>query len=247
MSELARGVGDLGRGLAFLRKHPRLWGWVIAPAIATLVLLIGIIFGVTRLASPLVERATSALPSLVQGVAGSLLWIIVVIGLAIGAYLVFVALVGVIAGPFCELLSEAVEQRLTGQPGPPFALGRFLREAAIGLAHGVRRLVVAIVGFLLLFALSFIPVIGTIAAMVIGGWLAARAAAYDAYDGVLARRGMAYRDKLAYLRANRSRTLGLGAAVAGMLLVPGLNLIALGVGATGATLAAHELAKRPRG
>ena len=41
----------------------------------------------------------------------------------------------------------------------------------------------------------------------------------------------------AYLARHRGRTLGLGATVAGMLLVPGLNLIALGIGAVGATLA----------
>ncbi len=241
MSELANGVHDLARGFGFLRKHPRLWGWVIAPAIATLVLLIAIIAGVVLLATPFVDRVTAALPSWLQGIGGSLLWILVVVALGIGAWLVFVALVGVIAGPFCELLSEAVEERLTGRKGPAFSFPRFLREAAIGIGHGLRRLVVALVGIALLFALSFVPVIGTIAAMLLGAWFAARAAAYDAYDGVLSRRGLAYRGKLAYLSRHRSRTLGLGAAVAGMLLVPGLNLVALGLGAVGATLAAHEL------
>ena len=38
---------------------------------------------------------------------------------------------------------------------------------------------------------------------------------------------------------------GIGAAVAGLLLVPGVNLIALGVGTTGATLAALELEAGP--
>ena len=52
---------------------------------------------------------------------------------------------------------------------------------------------------------------------------------------------MAYRDKLAYLARHRGRTLGLGLAVSGMLLVPGLNLIALGLGSAGATVAVHAL------
>ena len=47
-------------------------------------------------------------------------------------------------------------------------------------------------------------------------------------------------DKLAYLAEHRSRTYGLGAATAGMLLVPGLNLVALGLGAAGATVAMHD-------
>ena len=62
-------------------------------------------------------------------------------------------------------------------------------------------------------------------------------AAYDCYDAVLSRRDLPYEAKTAYLAARRGRTFGLGAAVAGMLLVPVLNLVALGVGAAGATLA----------
>jgi uncharacterized protein involved in cysteine biosynthesis len=94
-------------------------------------------------------------------------------------------------------------------------------------------------------------VIGSIAAVLIGGWLAARGAAYDCYDAVLARRSLSYGDKLAYLARHRQRTFGLGAAVAAMLFVPGLNLIALGVGAAGATVAAHAIERddgraRPR-
>ena len=112
--------------------------------------------------------------------------------------------------------------------------------------HGVRRLITVLVGIVLLFALGLIPVVGTIAAAVIALWLAGRGAAYDAYDAVLSRREMAYRDKLAYLDRHRSRTLGLGITVAGMLLVPGLNLVALGLGAVGATLAAHDLERVTR-
>jgi CysZ protein len=85
--------------------------------------------------------------------------------------------------------------------------------------------------------LGFVPVIGTIAALLLGAYFTARGAAYDCYDAVLSRRDLPYGRKTAYLAANRSRTLGLGAAVAGMLIVPVLNLVSLGVGATGATLA----------
>jgi uncharacterized protein involved in cysteine biosynthesis len=88
--------------------------------------------------------------------------------------------------------------------------------------------------------LGFAPVIGTIAAVIVAAWLAAHAAAYDSYDAVLGRRLMPYRGKLAYLAHHRGRTIGLGAAVAGLLFVPGLNLIALGLGAAGATVASLE-------
>jgi uncharacterized protein involved in cysteine biosynthesis len=61
---------------------------------------------------------------------------------------------------------------------------------------------------------------------------------------VLARRLLPYHDKFGYRAAHRGRTTGLGAAVTALLLIPGLNLVALGLGAAGATLAAHELDAR---
>jgi CysZ protein len=241
MSELSRGIGDLGRGLRFLGARPALWKWVIAPSLVTLVLLIGAIVLVARLAGSLVAKVTGWLPDSLAGVGGGLLWIVVVAALSFGALLVFVAVAGMVAGPFCELLSEAIEEQVTGQPGPPFSLGAFLRGVVAGLAHGLRRLLAALAGLVVLFAIGLVPVVGTIAALALGGWFTARAAAYDCYDAVLSRRNLPYEGKLAYLARHRGRTLGLGAGVAGLLLIPGVNLLALGVGAAGATLAALEL------
>src|SRR5690242_14186256 len=116
MTDLVRGLRDLGRGLAFLNQHPRLWGWVIAPAIATLLLLGGVIAVVVMMAAPAVHAVERWLPDL-GGVVSWLEWTIVVGGLIAGAWLVFVNVAGLVAGPLCELLSEAVEERLTGRPG----------------------------------------------------------------------------------------------------------------------------------
>lgn len=229
------------KGFRFLVAHPRLWSWVIAPAVVTLLLLIAAIWGVASAVGPLVAWVTGWMPSWVESWASGLVWLLVVVALGLGALLVFVTVAGVVAGPFNELLSEAVEEQLTGIPGPRFSLLGFARDALVGLLHGIRRLLVFLVGVVLVFGLSFIPVVGTIVGAAIGFWLAGRGAAYDCYDAVLARRGLRYEAKLAYLARHRARTFGLGAAVAGLLLVPGLNLIALGLGATGATLAAHEL------
>jgi CysZ protein len=229
---LARGMTDVGDGFRFLAAHRGLWKWVLAPAVVTLALLAGAIAGAVALAAPVLDRA---------GWGGWILRIVVIAALVVGAVVVFVAVVGVVAGPFNEILSEKVEEKLTGRPGAPFRAGAFARGLVVGLLQGIWRLVVAVAGSLVVFAIALVPVIGTIAATVLGGWLGARATAYDCYDAVLARRDLRSADKTAYLRRHRQRTFGLGLTVTGLLLVPGVNLVALGVGAIGATLAAHEL------
>lgn len=241
VSSLSTGVGDIGRGFRFLNQHPRLWGWVIAPAIVTLLIMVGLVAGVAHLVDPAVGWATGWLPDVVRGLASALVWLVVIVGLGAGALFVFMAVAGIVAGPFNELLSEAVEARLTGRPAPRFSVGALLNGFVLGIAHGVRRLVVALLAFVLVFVLGFIPLIGTIGALALGFYVSARGAAYDCYDAVLARRELSYRDKLAFLAQHRGRTLGLGAGVTAMLFVPFVNLVALGLGTAGATMAAREL------
>ena len=246
MVQIASGVRDIQRGLGVLRAHPALWKWVIAPAAITLVLLLAAIAGVGYLVDPVVDRLVGDLPGWFPYAARSVVTVAVILGLAFGALVVFVSVVGMVAGPFNELLSEHIEAALTGEPPAAFSWLAFARGAVLGIVHGLRRIAVSLFGLVLVLLLGLVPVIGTIAAALIGGWLAGRAAAYDCYDAVLSRRSLSYRDKLAYLARNRGRTFGLGAAVAAMLLVPGVNLVALGLGTAGATVAAHAMERDAR-
>jgi uncharacterized protein involved in cysteine biosynthesis len=92
---------------------------------------------------------------------------------------------------------------------------------------------------------AIIPVIGPAIAFALGAYFAGSSAAYDCFDAIHARRLWSYRQKLDFLRAHRGRTLGVGGATAGLMLVPIVNLCALGVGATGATLAVIDLERTP--
>jgi CysZ protein len=237
MKELGRGLGDVRRGFAFLNQHPRLWGWVIAPAIVTVLLLAALVVAVMKIAGSLVVKLTSWMPDAIVGVGEWIIWVILLGALVMGALLVFVALAGVVAGPFSELLSEAVEEQVTGKKGPAFSFGAFVSSALRGIGHGIRRVLVAIAVAIGLFVLGFVPVIGTLAALGLGYYFAAKGAAYDCYDAVLSRREMSYEAKQQFIARQGHRGLGLGAGVAAMLIVPFVNLVALGVGAAGATLA----------
>jgi CysZ protein len=244
MEQLATGVRDFGRGVSVLNAHPRLWKWIIAPAVVTGLLIAGSIVGILRVVDPVSSWIVRHLPSVIAHLASSVVTALIVVVLVAAALLVFVPVAGMIAGPFNEILSEHIESQLTGRPSAPFSLRAFVHGFARGVSHGVRRLLATLLGLVLVFALGFVPVIGTIAAMLLGAWLTAHGAAYDCYDAVLARRAMSYRDKIGYLARHRQRTLGLGATVATLLLVPGVNLVALGLGAAGATVAAVALDAR---
>ena len=232
-----RGAGDVAMGARHLGARPRLWGWVAAPALLTLLLLIALVWLVASAAAPLVDGLTGWTPDSIEGAARALAWIAVIAGLTVAAAFIFVPVSGVIAEPFLERLSAAVEAELTGAPpSPPFSLLGFLRDALVGALKSLGSVAAALGLALGLFALSLVPVIGAVAAAVIGGWLSARGAAADCYQATLERRGLDRAAQRAYLARLGHRPLGLGAAVTALLLVPVVNLAAHAFGAVGATL-----------
>lgn len=239
--ELTGGVTDGVRGASYLVRNPRLWVWVLLPAViigALLFLSIGWLLAFLH--GPL-ARVTSFIPG---HWAAHVIEVLAGLVLAVASLAIVLSLAALIAGPFNEMLSEAIEERVTGVPGPTFHLGHFLYDLLIGAIHAVRRIAIYLVTMgLLLLAGIFIPVAGALVTTIGGVLATARFASYDAYDAVFSRRRMRYRDKMAHLNANLWRTMGLGAVVSAVLLVPGLNLIALSIGAAGATLRSIDVAR----
>ncbi len=215
--ELAGGVLDGLHGAAYLARHHRLWKWVLAPALVV----------------TLIAVATLGWLVALVGTLGLVGWT----SLAIACASVIVTVASLIGGPFNEILSEAIEEHEAGVRPPTFSLARFLYEVSIGVAHAVRRGIPYVVLVVVMLVIGrFVPVVGSPLAAFGSAWLTARYASYDAYDAIWARRHWRYRQKTAFLREQRWRTLGLGAFVAVTLIVPGLNVVGLAMGSTGATL-----------
>jgi uncharacterized protein involved in cysteine biosynthesis len=147
----------------------------------------------------------------------------------------------VVAGPFQQAdCRRPSKEQLTGIPAPRFSLRRFARDALTGLAHGLRRLLIFLVGAVILFAVTFVPMVRTIAARHrFPGWRRGACITTPCWRG--AKIGFLQARSLPAWPDTAKRTFGLGAAVAALLVVPGVNLVALGLGTTGATLAAGEL------
>ncbi len=234
LGDLLRGVLDALRGAAYLVTHPRTWKFVIAPAIVAVILLVVAIGSVLGLLSGPIAALAAYLPG---SWGDNVLRLLAGVALAIASVVIFVSVASMVAGPFNEMLSEAIEERETGVTSPSFRLLPFLRDLVVGIVHAARRVVVYLVVMIVLLVVGIaVPVVGTVIATVFGAIATARFASYDAYDAVWSRHRLSYRDKISYMRNDRWRTLGLGAAISLLLIVPGLNVVGLAIGATGATL-----------
>ncbi|MGE0872107.1 MAG: EI24 domain-containing protein [Kofleriaceae bacterium] len=242
--EVARGAGDTLRGAAYLARNPRLWPWVIAPAVVALVLLVIVAGWLLSVASAPIAAVSAWLPG---EWLDNVLRIIATIIVAVLGVSVFVSVASLIAGPFNEMLSERVEARVTGAPSPPFSVLGFVVDLVVGITHAARRIVRYLILLALLLVVALVPAIGPVLATVGSAYVTAQFAAYDAHDAVFARKRWRYRDKVEYLRVRRWRSLGFGGPIALLLLVPGANVVALAIGATAATLTVIDEDRAARG
>jgi CysZ protein len=164
------------------------------------------------------------------------------VALVVGVILLLVysyaAVVLAVGEPFYEKIWRRVENRLGDAPTPlaetvMAGLGR-------GILNGLRLLVPAIGMAIVFLLLSLIPVIGPIAASVLGalwgGWsLTVQLTGY-AFDG----RGRTLSDRLIALRSRRARSFGFGIATYVLLLVPGLAIFLMPSAVAGATALARD-------
>jgi uncharacterized protein involved in cysteine biosynthesis len=178
-------------------------------------------------------------------VIGPLLTAVYVIAAPIASIFLFFPVASAISGPFNEELAEEVEAELAGREGPPFSLPRLVRDLALTVVHEARRFWRWLVlGGAVFGGSLLLPGVGPFIALAGGAYVAARFAAWDTLDYTTSRWGWSFAQKTEFLRARRSLALGLGAFVAGLMLVPVVNALALPFGAAGGALLLHDARRR---
>ncbi len=154
-------------------------------------------------------------------------------GAVVLAAITFTALTLAVGDPFYERIWRAVELDLGGEvPEQGAGFWRGVADAAGLVALGiVAALVVALVGF--------IPLVGGVAAPVLGvvasGWLLARELSSRAFDA----RGISAADRAVLLRGSRAQLLGFGVATQLCFLVPLGAIVTMPAAVAGSTMLAR--------
>jgi len=142
-----------------------------------------------------------------------------------------------LAAPFLEVLSARVERVLQGQDAlTPVRPLPWLRDLVRALGHAFLLLLL----WMGLFPLSFLPGLGHVLWLV-GSWLLL---AYNFASFALERRRWSFREQWRMLLREWAATLGFGAAVFLVLLLPLVGLVLLPTAAVGGTLLVLEIDTR---
>ena len=169
-----------------------------------------------------------------------LLW---VVGLVVS-----LAFASIIAAPFNDLLSEAVEKIVAGNEGPPFSVAELVRGALRSLLLESAKLALFVLVMGPLFVASFaIPVAGQAIYTVVGFFFAAFYFGIDYVDWPASRRGHGTRWRFRFAMRNLMPMLGFGVGVWVLLFVPVLNLLLMPAAVAGGTQLFLDLAAAEEG
>ncbi len=110
----------------------------------------------------------------------------------------------------------------------------------------VRRLVYFVGVTLLVFALTLVPVLGTLLGPVAQLWFTARMLSWELLDPYFERRGLVYADQRALLKQQRGTMFGFGAPYTMLLALPIVGPLGFGLAQAAAALLVSE-SLEPRG
>lgn len=231
------------KGMRFIYgQHPELAKIWIFPIIITLGFLILLFLGSNEFHAALTnmmwEEPTgdgfgASIGRFFHGFVEILVWLLMMVA----GLLIVVVTSTVVAAPFNDALSEAVECIVTGTEPKPFSLGVVLRDTVrtVGLEL-LKLLLYALVMVPLFLASLVVPVVGQILYTVFGFFFTATYFAIDYVDWPASRqnRGIGYRLEL--IRQNFLPMLGFGSGVWLCLFIPLVNLLFMPAAVAGGTL-----------
>ena len=242
-----RGVSYVLRGMRFVYvQHPALARYWVFPILITGASLAAVFYGagsyyddlggaVWSLFPESWNEATGWVGGLLRALRGLIEFIAGVLLTLLGLVLVLVVS-AVVAAPFNDALSEAVEHILTGETAPPFSLSRMVADVARTVRLELLKVMLYLVVVGPMFLASFvIPVVGQ-AVSLVGFALTAIYLGIDYVDWPAARRDWSVRDRLAFARRHLPAVAGFGTGVWLLLFIPLVNLLFMPAAVAGGTI-----------
>lgn len=230
-SNPAKGAAYLLQGMRMLAR-PGLKRFVLIPLLVNLVVFSGAIwYGMTRF-EWLMTRLQSTIPVWLAWLEW-LLWPIFILALLISICFCFTLVANLIASPFNALLAEKSEALLTGRSLTDTGdVTRLLLALPRTLVDELRKILYAVLWSIPFLVLSFaIPVVGAAIWFLFTAWMLA--VQYSDYP--MGNHGLSFHTMRLRLRKRRFLSIGFGAAVAGLAMIPVLNFIAMPAAVAGAT------------
>ncbi len=228
----------------FLRR-PKLLIWAIIPALINLALFVVAVVLLVKTGSGLLSSVW-AQPDIVGWLDWALLglwWVVFALmsaAVVVLAYFLILIVGSLVASPFNDVLSERVEQALTGQVVGADG-GGGVKDWLVSAVGSLKTVLVYLLILVPLFGLNLIPVLGSVLYTVLAALLSSFFLVLDYAGSPLDRRDISFRAKVRLIAANKDFSGGFGASAGLLMFVPVLNLVAMPVLVVAGTIAGLSL------
>lgn len=220
---------------SFLRRHPRLYPFVILPFIINVAsFCLVIYFGFDYYRDLVMSRIPHG-DAWYWLILNYILLLMAIVVILVLVFFSFAAVGSLLASPFNDLLSERTEWLLGGRPADePFVLGRFIREAAMTMMTEVKKVGVFLLGMGTLLLLHLLPLVGTMLYPFLSvAWTALfLVMEYTGY--VFARKRLSFKAQRQIVYRNAALMSGFGLGLFCLLAIPFVQFFCIPLGVVGA-------------
>lgn len=212
--------------------RPGIRTYVIIPFVLNTLVFVAVLgVGISQMQA-MTDWISSMLPEWLSFLAG-VLTAVALLAAFLVFVLVFAIVASVISSPFLALLSERVEETLTGEK--PTASGNLLVIALRALGREVEKLLYYLPRLIGIFLLTLVPVVN-VASPVLWALFGAWMMAIQYTDYAADNNGVAFRDLRGRLGISRFQAVMFGLVAYVALAIPVLNLILIPVAVAGGTV-----------
>lgn len=231
LNDIMTGSYMLARGLKLIRK-PGIRRYVIMPLLINILLFGGLIwFGYAQFA-PLVDSAMSWVPEFLDFLRW-IIWILITSMTALVVFFTFTPLANIVAAPFNALMSEKIEEMMTGNPVNSDV--SFMALVASSIRSQIGKLLYILLWSAGLLLVSVIPVLNFISPVLwvlFGSWLLS----LEYLDYPMGNHDMTFAQEKQMLSTRRGLSLGFGGMVMILTSIPVVNFFVMPIAVAGATV-----------
>ncbi|WNN43235.1 MULTISPECIES: sulfate transporter CysZ [Winslowiella] len=227
------GIHYFSQGWKLIRL-PGIRRFVILPLLVNILLMGGAFIWLFWRLGQWIPALMAHIPDWLQWLS-YLLWPLTVISIVLVFSYLFSTIANLIAAPFCGLLAEQLEARLTGQPLPDSGWIGLMKDTPRIMKREWQKLAYYLPRALGLLLLYFIPGFGQTVAPVLWFLFSAWMLSIQYCDYPFDNHKVSFQQMRAALRQNKTDNMQFGALVSLFTMIPILNLAIMPVAVCGAT------------
>ena len=231
IADIVTGTQTLAKGIRLLNR-PGVRVYVVIPLLINLILFASLIWFGYRQFNPFVEWLMSFVPGFLDFLEW-LIWLFFGTLATVTVFFAFTPVANIVAAPFNALMSEKIEEILTGKAN--ISNTRFGEMAINSIKSQLGKLIYILLWTAGLLLVSIIPLVNLIAPVlwvIFGSWLLS----LEYLDYPMGNHDLNFDEQKLALARKRGLSLGFGGAVMIMTSIPVINFFAMPVAVAGATV-----------